>query len=256
MEPPSSTSSTTTSSTSSTTPSSTTPSSTTTSSTSTTPFWSKDVSVLWTSLSVDSFIPAAKQTYTERLNSATRLTIVMSLLIAWMSSGIRRLFSLMVGAATVGCIWLLHEQSPPSKEKEAFYSPVEATESDLTGSNIEDIVDVGMLNSKKWRAPTANNPYGNLIPGDDFTRLPAPPAYIPEIRNQIIKLYKEETAIPTSQISPTSNQRIYGDVSEQLSLAQSERTYYTTASTSMPPGGNADYIIGNPSAWKDQALNM
>lgn len=225
-----------------------------TSSITTTPFWSKDVSVLWTSLSVDSFIPAAKQTYSERLNSATRLTIVMSLLIAWMSSGIRRLFSLMVGAATVGCIWLLHEQSSsPTKEKEAFYSPVEATESDLTGSPIEN---VDMLNSKKWRAPTANNPYGNLIPGDDFTRLPAPPAYVPEIRKQITKLYQAQTAIPASQISPTSNQRLYGDVSEQLSLAQSERTYYTTASTSMPPGGNADYIIGNPSAWKDQALNM
>lgn len=223
-----------------------------------TPFWSKDISILWTSLSVDSFIPAAKQTYSERLNSATRLTIAMSLLVAWMSSGIRRLFSLMVGAATVGCIWLLYEQSPSnSNNKEAFYSPVEVSDSDLTGSPIDDdTTGTGMLNSKKWRAPTANNPYGNLLPGDDFTRLPAPPAYVPEIRNQITKLYKAQTAIPASQISPTSNQRLYGDVSEQLSLAQSERTYYTTASTSMPPGGNADYIVGNPSAWKDQTLNM
>lgn len=217
-----------------------------------TPFWSKDISVLWTSLSVDSFIPATKQTYSERLNSATRLTIVLSLVVAWMSSGIRRLFSLVVGAATVGCIWLLYEQSPT---KEAFYSPVEATESDLTGSTLEDTTNASMLNSKKWNAPTANNPYGNLLPGDDFTRLPAPPAYVPEIRKQITKLYQAQTAIPASQISPTSNQRLYGDVSEQLSLAQSERTYYTTASTSMPPGGNADYIVGNPSAWKDQALD-
>jgi hypothetical protein len=220
--------------------------------------WTEDPMVLLSLKSGGhSLYPSKDQSYTERLNSATRLVIGMSIFFALFVSGTRRIFTLLVGGLTLLSISLLADGR---LGLESFVtSSSESVFSEEGGTEVSSAYDPDLAKSlgcnpevKQWRVPTEANPYGNLLPGDDFERLPAPPAYNPEIRDEIVRKYKAGMGlIDPADLDKESNLgRLYGDVSMELSLAQAERTYYSNASTTAVPGEGLMCMMGDPGKWK------
>lgn len=218
--------------------------------------WTEDPMVLMSlNMGGQSLFPSIYQSSIERLNSATRLVICMSIFFALFVSGTRRLFTLFVCVLTMISIIVL---SWSGMGKESFASSSASMHTGVTKEYVElapvDSESTGSYEQNGWRPPTESNPYGNLLPGDDFNRLPAPPAYIPSVRADIVEKYKRGYGISEAckeSVTGCSD----GDVSVALSLNQSERTHYSNPSTTSVPGEGLLGLMGDPGKWKSFAYS-
>lgn len=102
---------------------------------------------------------------------------------------------------------------------------------------------------KMYQMPSTTNPFGNILLTDAPDRRPAPPAFIPEVRDQISRKTKEMVA----EMRGESVERLFGNVDDALAFEQSQRQFYTTAVTTTPSDMRTfvEYCYGNPGAFRD-----
>jgi hypothetical protein len=106
----------------------------------------------------------------------------------------------------------------------------------------------------EFKEGTKKNPFSNVlltqISGDP-ERKSAPPSFNISVDEDITKNIKKAVQMMNPGIKNT-DQQLYGDLWQQFELDQSNRAFFSTANTTVPPGDQpsfAQYLYGNmPSA--------
>ena len=104
--------------------------------------------------------------------------------------------------------------------------------------------------------PTYKNPMGNVLLtdiGDHPDKLPAPPAFQPDVSNQI--MYNTKRAVQRMNPTlPNASKQLFGDMSDAFSLEQANRVFYSTANTRVEPGDQtafAQWCYGGAASAKE-----
>lgn len=161
-------------------------------------FYTNNPKVLFTHL--DKLIPSDKYSQIENLNILMRFFIVVGLLITlWTSQFHYLILSVLLGFAIT---YYMFKKSPVS---EPFLPP--------PGLGVDDLGNVCQL-------PTPDNPFGNMIPGDDPARLPA--------------CSSQNSAPVAGMIDKYFKLGLYRDVNDVFDRNNSQREFVTMPATANP----------------------
>lgn len=206
-------------------------------------FWGSDPNVLFQAAE---FFPTGSMSMKRQLNAITRLIIVLAIALF---SIYQKVHYLIIGALTVGCIWVVHHYyvQPMNTRKEMF---------DNQNSSADTAVSEEA--SELFQRPTPTNPFGNVLLTDivdNPKRLPAPPASNPIVMDEIMQNTKQMIANQYPN-SPNIVDRMFGDMSEQMALEQSMRQWISNPVTTIPGESLAAYCYGNTAAYKDSLKTL
>ena len=177
--------------------------------------------------------------FTDKLNSISRLVIILTLLGYLMTKNIKILLS---GLATLGTIILLyHIKTKKNIKKEGFTS--------------HDIYDMLKPN---YTEPTIRNPVMNiLLPeiNENPNRGEAAPAFIPIVEADINE--KTKHFVTKNFNDPTIDERLFNDLGDNFTFDRSMHTWYATPNTTIPNDQQsfAEYCYGDMIACRDEDNN-
>ena len=207
----------------------------------TTPFWLNDPTVLLKQEYITQIWPTASMTSDEKLNSITRMVILLTV-IGYLLS--RTLKILVTGIVTLGAIIILRyaQLRKDNTKQEGYHS--------LSSYN---------TNPNNFHKPTSNNPSMNVLLTeikDNPTRKPAAPAYNPAVVKQINK-DTQEFIMNNFDDNKDIDKRLFKDLGDSYTFDQSMRTWYATANTQVPNDQKAflDFCYGDMPSCKDNQNN-
>jgi hypothetical protein len=216
-------------------------------------FWSNDPTILFKKEYLFDIYPTTTMSYEQKLNSISRLVILLTFL-SFIWSGTIRI--LIVGSITLLGICIIYNMH--SKEKESFTSD---TQSVSDTSNIEkiDYSELDQFIKKEFKDGTKHNPFSNVLLtdiADEPNRKNAPPSFTPQVETHITNNVKKmvQSLNPTIQ---NTNKQIFGDLANNFDLDQSNRAFYSTANTRVAndQGAFANFLYGNMPSGKDSDID-
>jgi hypothetical protein len=205
----------------------------------TTSFWLYNPNILFKSGEISNIWPTANMSFTDKLNSISRLVIILTLIGYLMTKNIKILLS---GLATLGTIILLyHIKTKNNIKKEGFTS--------------HDIYDMLKPN---YTEPTIRNPAMNvLLPeiNENPNRGEAAPAFIPIVEADINE--KTKQFVTKNFNDPTIDERLFNDLGDNFTFDRSMHTWYATPNTTIPNDQQsfAEYCYGDMIACRDEDNN-
>ncbi len=221
------------------------------------PFWANDPTVLFNKDHMTELWPSTDMSYEQKLNAITRLIILITILgyISTMSPRI-----LVVGLLTLGAIVILFKIRKQKVTKEMLDEGFRIRGNEVTGmfdkktdSYVNPVTLDAVLKSE-FKEGNKKNPFSNVLLtqiNDDPSRKSAPPSFNVDVDEDITKNVKKAVQMMNPGIKNT-NKQLYGDLYQNFELDQSNRAFFSTANTSVPPGDQpsfAQYLYGNmPSA--------
>jgi hypothetical protein len=214
-------------------------------------FWSNDPTILFNKEYILELWPTANMCYEQKLNSITRLIILLTILgyILTMSKRV-----LAVGALTLLVIFVLYNMR---KQK--------VTKDMLEGFDVKGNEVTGMFDNKpksyvnpvtldavlrtEFKEGNKKNPFSNVLLtqiNDEPDRKAAPPAFNPDCDEDITKNVKRAVQMMNPGIKNT-NKQLFGDLWQQFQLDQSNRVFYSTPNTRVAndQGAYAQYLYNN-----------
>lgn len=213
------------------------------------PFWSNDPNILLKQPYIFEFFPTEIMTYEQKLNSISRLVILITLVSFVISRNYRLIIICII---TLFSIFLLY-----------YYQELENKKKDSKKiQDIENFENPNIANIKKmahpsdvFQKPNSENPFGNVLNTDiDFhpNKKPAPPAYNENINNEILeqaKLLVRES----NPDQPDISDKLFKSLGDQFEFEQSLRPFYSNPSTTIPndQGGFANFCYGNMISCKE-----
>ena len=163
-------------------------------------FWLKDPTILFKPDRITSLYPQKTDSFEEKLNSISRLVILLTILGFVYTRSIRMVIAC---ALTLFAIAIVYR----NKTKES----------------IKEGLAVEKAPPAVFTSPTKNNPLMNVLLTDiesNPTRPPAEPAFAPKVEAQI-----NENAV---------DPRIFKDLGDNVEFETSMRSFYATANTQIP----------------------
>jgi hypothetical protein len=214
-------------------------------------FWSNDPTILFNKEYILELWPTANMCYEQKLNSITRLIILLTILgyILTMSKRV-----LAVGALTLLVIFVLYNMR---KQK--------VTKDMLEGFDVKGNEVTGMFDNKpksyvnpvtldavlrtEFKEGNKKNPFSNVLLtqiNDEPDRKAAPPAFNPDCDEDITKNVKRAVQMMNPGIKNT-NKQLFGDLWQQFQLDQSNRVFYSTPNTRVAndQGAYAQYLYND-----------
>ena len=213
-------------------------------------FWTNDPTILFNKEYILELWPTANMCYEQKLNSISRLIILLTILgyILTMSKRV-----LAVGALTLLVIFVLYSMRKQKVTKEM-----------LEGFNVQGNEVTGMFDNKpksfvnpvtldavlrtEFKEGNKKNPFSNVLLtqiNDDPERKAAPPAFNVDVDEDITKNVKKTVQMLNPGIKNT-NKQLFGDLWQQFQLDQSNRVFYSTPNTRVTPdtGAFSQYLYG------------
>jgi hypothetical protein len=191
----------------------------------TVPFWSNDPAILLDKEFVFELWPTQFMSHEQKLNSISRLVIVLSLLGYMVTTTLR---ILIIGVVTLIAIYMLFATKTKQVE-EGF-----AGKNDPVNSKIKtNISDLQSVLKSEFKEGTKKNPFSNVLLtqiADDPERKAAPPAFNVEVDETITKNVKRAVQTLNPEIKNTDKQ-LYSSLWDKFELDQSNRAFYSTANT-------------------------
>jgi hypothetical protein len=214
-------------------------------------FLSNDPTILFNKEYILELWPTANMCYEQKLNSITRLIILLTILgyILTMSKRV-----LAVGALTLLVIFVLYNMR---KQK--------VTKDMLEGFDVKGNEVTGMFDNKpksyvnpvtldavlrtEFKEGNKKNPFSNVLLtqiNDEPDRKAAPPAFNPDCDEDITKNVKRAVQMMNPGIKNT-NKQLFGDLWQQFQLDQSNRVFYSTPNTRVAndQGAYAQYLYND-----------
>ena len=202
-------------------------------------FWSNDPTVLFNKEYILELWPTTNMCYEQKLNSITRLVILITILgyILTMSERI-----LLVGGLTLAVIFVLFTMRKQKITKEMLNEGfnVQAVQgNEVTGmfdKNPASYVNPVTLDSvlkSEFKEGTKKNPFSNVLLtqiNDDPERKSAPPSFNVDCDEDISKNIKRAVQMMNPGIKNT-NKQLFGDLFQEFELDQSNRAFFSTANT-------------------------
>jgi len=193
--------------------------------------------------------------YEQKLNAITRLIILVSILGYILTMSTRIIF---VGIITLVIIFVLFKMKKQKLTKEMLNEGFTIQGNEVTGlfdksmSTTNPITLESVLKSE-FKEGTKRNPFSNVLLTeimDDPDRKAAPPAFNPDVDEQITKDVKRSVQLMNPDIKNTSKQ-LFGDLYQEFNLDQSNRVFFSTANTRVnsDQGAFGKFLYGDmPSA--------
>jgi len=218
-------------------------------------FWLNDPTILLNKDYVTQLWPCPKMSFEEKMNSISRLVIILTVLGFIFTMSFRILF---VGFFTLFAIILMNfYKNPNSKSKEGFRKRV----------TFQGVTDNYSQNEIKIRNPETleyylksdfeevnkKNPFNNVLLtqiNDDPERKAAPPCFNPDVDEDITRNVKKMVQTLNPGIKDT-NKQLFGDLGENFYLDQSMRIFNSNPNTRVASdqGAFGEFLYGNmPSA--------
>jgi hypothetical protein len=213
-------------------------------------FWSNDPTILFNKKYIFELWPTASMCYEQKLNSISRLIILLTILgyILTMSKRV-----LVVGVLTLLIIYVLFNMRKQKLTKNMLEN------FDVQGNEVTGMFD---KNSKSYVNPVTldavlrtefkegnkKNPFSNVLLtqiNDDPERKAAPPAFNVDVDEDITKNVKRAVQMMNPGIKNT-NKQLFGDLWQQFQLDQSNRVFYSTANSRVTndQGAYGQYLYG------------
>jgi hypothetical protein len=172
-------------------------------------FWGNNINVLFTKETIFNFLPNNANTYAENLNAIVRFFIYLGIILSLLKSDTNYLLICLFGFFITFIV----------------FNNFNVSESFL--SKNENVVK-----------PTLNNPFMNVLYGDDPERNPAANIEQDDIKKDMEKYF---------------NHNLFKDVNDIWGKNNSQRQFYTTPSTTVPNDvkGFAEWLYGDKQICKD-----
>jgi hypothetical protein len=238
------------------------------------PFWSNDPTALFDKSHILEFFPTSTMNFESKLNSLSRSIIVLTILGFLMTSHIR---VIVAGALTMLAILFLYKfrkqqvvsSAISSTNKEQF-----TVQNDPNSRHNKNPKKNRQYNRNKQNDTTTNpitletvlktnyyysdkkNPLGNVLLteiGDDPNRKSAPPAFNPDVYEDINASAKKTIQYLNPGIKNT-NKQLFGDLWQNYEFENSAmRPFFSTANTKVTQdqGAFAQYLYGNMPSCKE-----
>lgn len=201
------------------------------------PFWAENPNILMNPTYLTEFFPSGDMSYNQKMNAITRMILVLTLFIYFITGKTR---SILFGILSIGLVYLVHYYSVDRKKQKTD------TFTGLGGQTKKDSPALAVLGEKAdsdliaptevFQQPSANNPFSNVLLTDlngNPEKKPAPPAYNDQT-NQNILLAAKEAVMIANPGQPDISDKLFKDLGEQLTFEQSMRQFYSTPSTTTP----------------------
>lgn len=197
------------------------------------PFWSENPNILFNQKYIFEFFPVNDMTYEQKLNAITR-TVIILLIVAFLFS--KSLRTLLIGAITIGAIFLMHYYHGIEKSKNDFKKQVEGF--DTSKSPAMDFFKNNNLPlpDDVFMEPDSSNPFSNVLMTDyDYNpnKKPAPPSFNQNVNNNILNQAKR-LVIDANPDQPDIADKLFKDLGEELVFEQSLRQFNSNPSTTIP----------------------
>ena len=230
------------------------------------PFWVENPNVLFYPGNFYEIFPVETMSYNQKLNSVSRLVILLTL-VGFVF--VRNMRILWIGAVCLLAIFLLQYaqnknelfggNSVSTGAVEGFDSKLERLGVDAPAEAVIKAFatdDPAMIGKREFfDAPRANNPYNNVLITDivdNPNKLPAPPAYYPETEKEILDKTKEaiQKMNPTF---PDMTNKLFASLDDHFEFEQSARQFYSNPSTTVPndQGAFAAFCYGEMISCKE-----
>jgi hypothetical protein len=190
--------------------------------------------------------PTTNMCYEQKLNSITRLVILITILgyILTMSERI-----LLVGGLTLAVIFVLFTMRKQKITKEMLNEGFKVQGNEITGmfdkkpASYVNPVTLDSVLKSEFKEGTKKNPFSNVLLtqiNDDPERKSAPPSFNVDCDEDITKNVKRAVQMMNPGIKNT-NKQLYGDLWQEFELDQSNRAFFSTANTRVQPGDQASF---------------
>ena len=220
-------------------------------------FWSNEPTVLFNKEYILELWPTTNMCYEQKLNSITRLVILITILgyILTMSERV-----LLVGGLTLAVVFVLFNMRKQKITKEMLNEGFKVQGNEVTGmfdkkpASYVNPVTLDSVLKSEFKEGTKKNPFSNVLLtqiNDDPERKSAPPSFNVDCDEDITKNIKRSVQMMNPGIKNT-NKQLFGDLFQEFELDQSNRAFFSTANTRVQPGDQASfaqYLYGTmPSA--------
>jgi hypothetical protein len=190
------------------------------------PFWSEDPNILLSQKYVFELFPTENMTLNQKLNTVSRLVIILTLIGFAYTKSIR---ILIIAAIMLGSIYILHVYE--SKRAAAAAAAAEGYENPSHA-----IAPADKRNMSDFLAPSPDNPMGNVLMTDyedNPQRKPAPPIDDPMITNAVLENAKE-FVIKQNSSQPDIRKKLFTDLGDNFDFEQSMRPFHSNPATEIP----------------------
>ena len=207
-------------------------------------FWIKDPSVLIDKNNLMSLWPSPNMSMNEKLNSISRLIIILTIFGFFITRSVR---ILVTGLVTLGVIIFLYFQKNKSNDSDLKLAIKENFANPLSSSFIK----------KNYKPSNPTNPLSNVnLPEIQFNpnRKSAAPAFNPDIESKINENTKEMVQKVSFPEDPSINEKLFKDLGDDFNFERSMRNFYSTPNTKVVPGDQkafAEFLYGDMISCKD-----
>ena len=209
-------------------------------------FWSNDPTVLFNKEYILELWPTTNMCYEQKLNSITRLVILITIL-GYISTMSERI--LLVGGLTLAVIFVLFTMRKQKLTKEMLNEGFKVQGNEVTGmfdkkpASYVNPVTLDSVLKSDFKEGTKKNPFSNVLLtqiNDDPERKSAPPSFNVDVDEDITKNIKRSVQMMNPSIKNT-NKQLFGDLYQEFELDQSNRAFFSTANTRIQPGDQASF---------------
>jgi len=211
------------------------------------PFWTEDPNVLFNKEYVFEFYPTSDMTYYQKLNTITRVVLLISVLLFIFT---RNLWIFVVTGITLFAIYVyyLNNKNKNTKKEllEGYSNPTRVFLKEKR--NIPNNIEL-------FNHPTTQNPFSNvLVPDIEYnpTRKGAPPITNELVSDSILK-HAKDLVQEQNPGQPNIADKLFKNLNDKLVFEQSLRPFHSTANTTIPndQSGFADFCYGQMTSTKE-----
>jgi len=219
-------------------------------------FWSNDPLILFNKDYIFEVMPKQGMSYEQKMNSITRLIIYIAFLGYILTTSIKLVLVCLV---ILFFIFILYKVRQQNIINEGFNNNEDTSpkvyNSLMTSNNITNPQTLETFSKKEFKEGNKKNPFSNVLLTDimdDPDRNAAPPAFNPEIDENITKNIKKSVQHMNPGIKNT-NKQLFSDLTDNFYLDQSNRSFYSTANTRVSNDQTAfgEYLYGNMPSSKE-----
>jgi hypothetical protein len=194
------------------------------------PFWVNEPTILFNKDYIFDLWPMQNMYYEEKLNSITRLIILITILGYILTKSIR---IIVTGVISILIIFVLFKMKKDKLSEEIIKENFSQLSDSNPKNRIINPVTLESVIKSDFQEGTKNNPFSNVLLteiNDNPDRKSAPPSFNPNIEEDITKNVKRAVQKMNPGINNT-NKQLFGDMWQNFELDQSNRQFFSTANT-------------------------
>ncbi len=207
--------------------------------------WINDPTILLNQDYIMELWPTQNMCYEEKLNAISRLVIVITTLAFVFTMSLR---ILIIGILTLTAIIILYKMKKPKLTKEIMKEGFTVQGNEVTGlfdksTTITNPITLDTVIKSEFKEGNKKNPFSNVLLTeimDNPDRKSAPPAFNPDIEDDITKSVKKSVQFMNPGINNT-NKQLYSSLWDNFELDQSNRIFYSTPNTGVVPGDQSSF---------------